>query len=84
MSKVVPGYAPGIDPAAVIVTGATDIRDVFPAEMIPGILHAYMRGMKIAFAICLASSALGFITCLATKFRRLNMDAMKSGGNTMA
>ncbi|OQE04513.1 hypothetical protein PENVUL_c032G04602 [Penicillium vulpinum] len=46
-----PLTAPGVDPLAVYVTGSTELRIVFPAEDIPGIILAYMQGIKAAFAV---------------------------------
>ena len=48
--------APDVDPAKVIATGVSEIRDVFPPEQIPGILLAYMDGLRIPFAIATATA----------------------------
>ena len=78
--KVLPHSAPGIDPATVVNTGATDLRKVFSAHQVPGILVAYMRGLKIAFAIGLASTGVAFITItLFQRWNRLNTAAIAGG-----
>lgn len=59
--KVLSHSAPGIDPVTVVNTGAMDLRRVFSADQLPGIWVAYMRGLKISFAIGLVSSGVAFI-----------------------
>lgn len=79
--KVLPRSAPGVDPAAVVGTGAMDLRKFFSPDQVPGILVAYMRGLKIAFAIGLASTGLAFvIITLFQRWNRLNAAAIAGGG----
>ncbi len=52
------------------VSSATDLRRVFSADQVPGILVAYMRGLKMAFAIGFASTGVAFI--IITLFQRWN------------
>ncbi|KAI4121310.1 MAG: hypothetical protein LQ338_006441 [Usnochroma carphineum] len=79
--KVLSYSAPGVDPATVVNTGATDLRKVFSPDQVPGILVAYMRGLKIAFAIGLASTAVAFIIItLFQRWNRLNTAAIAGGG----
>ena len=66
--KVLTHSAPGVKPAAVVSTGATDLRKVFLADQLFGILVAYSSELKIAFAIALASSGMTFI--ITTLFQR--------------
>lgn len=72
--------APGVDPQTVIATGATQIRTVFPPDQVPGIVFAYMAGVKVTFALVV--SLVGF-TCLIgllAPWKRLNADALKESG----
>lgn len=72
--------APGIHPVTVVNTGAMDLRRVFSADQVPGILVAYMRGLKISFAIGLAFSGVAFIIItLFQKWNRLNPAAIAGG-----
>ncbi|KAL3422560.1 major facilitator superfamily transporter [Phlyctema vagabunda] len=50
-----PITAPSVDPVAVVSTGVTELRNVFPADTIPGIVAANMAGLKVAYAIAIAS-----------------------------
>ena len=81
--EVLPYSAPGVDPATVVNTGATNLRQVFSADQIPGILVAYMNGLKIAFAIGLASTGMAFIIItLFQRWNRLNTAAIAGGAAT--
>lgn len=79
--KVLPRSAPGLNPLAVVSTGATELRRVFPADQVPGILVAYMRGLKISFAISLASTGVAFIIITVfQRYNRLSTAAIAGGG----
>ncbi|KAL2163024.1 hypothetical protein VTH06DRAFT_6860 [Thermothelomyces fergusii] len=72
--------APSVDPRLVLGTGATQIRDVFPADAVPGIVAAYMEGIKTALALAVGTTGSAFLISLFSDFRRLNTDALKTGG----
>ncbi|KZP00729.1 MFS general substrate transporter [Calocera viscosa TUFC12733] len=55
--------APSVDPAQVIATGASDLHQVFSADVLPGVLRAYMDGLKAAYA--LAAGALSVASMLS-------------------
>lgn len=74
--KTVPYSAPGVDPLRLIATGATELRNVFTPEELPGILVAYMRGLKISFAVALGSTAMALVVVLFSKWKRLNPAAI--------
>jgi hypothetical protein len=78
--KVLQHSAPGIDSATVVYTGATDLRTAFSEAQLPGILEAYMRGLKISFAIGLASTGMALIVIMFQKWNRLNTAAITGGG----
>ncbi|KAL8650558.1 MAG: hypothetical protein Q9210_003750 [Variospora velana] len=79
--KHLPRSAPGIEPLIVVSTGATELRKVFLVDQIPGILVAYMRGLKISFAIGLASTGVAFvIITVFQRYNRLNTSAIAGGG----
>jgi len=78
--KALPRTAPGVNSAIVVLTGATDLRKAFSPDVLPGILEAYMRGLKISFAIGLASTGVAFIiVTLFQKWNRLNTAAIAGG-----
>jgi hypothetical protein len=56
----------------VLLTGATNIRNVFPPEQIPGILITYMQGIKGAFAIGIGMVGVSFLVSLFNTWKRLH------------
>ncbi|KAK6220272.1 major facilitator superfamily transporter [Colletotrichum tabaci] len=70
--KKVTENVPGIDPALVAITGATQIRSAFPAEFVPGVIQAYMDGLKIAFALAIAGAGVSVLVSLGSRWRKLN------------
>ncbi|KAL8732336.1 MAG: hypothetical protein Q9181_003993 [Wetmoreana brouardii] len=79
--KTLPRTAPTVNPAVVVLTGATDLRKAFPPEVLQGVLEAYMRGLKNSFAIGIASTGMALIIItLFGKWNRLNTANIASGG----
>ena len=72
--------APTVNPLVVLGTGATQIRAVFAADEIPGILVAYMAGIKTALAIALGAVGVAFVVSLFSNFKRLNTETLKTAG----
>ncbi|KAK4152274.1 major facilitator superfamily domain-containing protein [Chaetomidium leptoderma] len=75
--QTLPTSAPNVDPADVVSTGATMIRTVFPADQVPGIVVAYMAGIKVALGISIGGAGLGLLICLCSRWKRLNSEAVK-------
>jgi hypothetical protein len=69
--------APDVDPLVLLGTGATQIRAVFPAEAVPGILVAYMAGIKTALALAVGAVGVSFVVSLFGNFGRLNRETMR-------
>lgn len=69
----------GIDPQTIISVGTTEIRTSFPPEAIPGILHAYMDGLKVAYAIAIASAGLAVFVAAGNKWMNLKGKATTGG-----
>ncbi|KAH6851372.1 major facilitator superfamily-domain-containing protein [Chaetomium sp. MPI-CAGE-AT-0009] len=75
--QTLPDSAPNVDPADVVATGATLIRTAFPADQVPGIVVAYMAGIKVALGISIGGAGLGLVICLCSRWKRLNLDAVE-------
>ncbi|RYP42279.1 hypothetical protein DL767_000443 [Monosporascus sp. MG133] len=75
-----PTSAPGIDAARLIATGASELRTVFTPEQLPGILDAYMRGLKAAFAVSIGFCGMAFLTTLVIPWSRLPTHAPAADG----
>jgi hypothetical protein len=56
-----PKDAPGVDPQIVVGAGAMYLRKVINPEELPGVLLAYMAGLKHAFVVSIACGALATI-----------------------
>jgi hypothetical protein len=54
--------APSVNSSLVILTGASELHNVFPPEVLPGVLQAYMAGIKAAFAVAVGFSGAAFIS----------------------
>ena len=77
--KTLPSKAPGVNPKLVVATGASELRSVFAAKDIPGVLSAYLDGLRVAFAISIALACVSTVLVLAP--RRQNIKGkMQMGG----
>lgn len=63
--------APTADPMLVIATGASELREVFNEEQIGGVVTAYMAGLKVSFAIAIATAGCCFLLAFAPKWDNL-------------
>ncbi|KAF5599101.1 major facilitator (MFS1) transporter [Fusarium pseudocircinatum] len=64
--------APTVDSALVTETGATTLRQNFSGAELSGVLHAYVWGIKVAFAITIAACGITVITSLFTKWTNIH------------
>ena len=51
--------------------GAFELQNVFPPEVLPGVLRAYMVGIKAAFAVAVAFCGMAFLSTLAMPIQKL-------------
>jgi hypothetical protein len=58
-------YAPSVDPAIVLATGATDIRTRFSGAVLEGVLKSYLDGLHVAFILIIVLAGLSFFAVLA-------------------
>lgn len=56
-------YAPEINPAKVIATWATEIRNVFPND-VQGILLSYLAGLHVVFAMAIVMAGLSMVVAV--------------------
>ena len=54
LKERIPVLVPSVSPALVVATGATELRNVFSPEQIPGVVRAYMDGLKLTFVLAVA------------------------------
>ena len=67
----VPVTAPGVSPGLVVATGATQLRDVFAAKDIQGIIIAYMDGLKISYALAIALAGVSLPVAMFAKWQNI-------------
>jgi hypothetical protein len=80
-NKLVQGlikYTPSLDPAVVIAVGATDIRNSFDEAMLPGILDAYMDGLKTTFVLAIALSGCAVVVGAFTPWTNIKGKKLES------
>jgi hypothetical protein len=77
--KKLPIYAPSVNPAQVFAVGSTELKNVFSAQQLPEIQHAYMDGLHAACAIAIASAGVATIVSLFGKWRNLKGLNMTGG-----
>lgn len=63
--------AQSVTPQDVLFTGATELRESFSAEQLPGILTSYLNGIKVTFTMATVFAGAAFITSLASKWTNL-------------
>jgi len=66
-----PKTAPAVNPGSVLMAGASDLHNVFSAQMLPGVLEAYMVGLKATFAVAVAFCGMAFVSSFAIPYRKL-------------
>ena len=77
--KNLPITAPSVDPASVVSVGVTQIRATFAADVVPGIIQAYMDGLRVDYAIAIASSGVAVLVSFAAKWRNLKGKVVPGG-----
>ncbi|KAL7940960.1 major facilitator superfamily transporter [Trichoderma barbatum] len=64
--------APSVNPALVVAAGATELRKLFSAHELEGILVAYMAGIKIAFVVTIAAVGVSLPVSLLCKWNKIS------------
>ena len=71
LAKEVVITAPGVSPALVVATGATDLRHVFTPEQLPGILQAYVSGIHTTMIVAIALAGTSFIIAFMPRWQSI-------------
>jgi hypothetical protein len=67
-------YAPGIDPAVVIATGATNIHSKIPTQDLSGVILAYDKALTQVFLVAVATGALTIIGSAGMEWKSVKKD----------
>lgn len=68
-------YAPDVSPEFVLATGASNLRTAFTPEQLPGVVLAYMDGLRDSFTLAIPLSGIAVLVAvfaLAFDYRILN------------
>ncbi|KAI4912936.1 hypothetical protein J4E90_006344 [Alternaria incomplexa] len=80
LAKEVPRYALGFDARIVANAGATNLRNVVPAEILPGVLHGYNNAIVTAFILAIATSSVAFFVSLGMEQKSVKGKKIMAGG----
>ena len=80
LSRDIPKLAPGVNPKIVIDAGATHVRDVVPAQWLPGVLQAYTNAVTSAFILAIATGGIAFFVSLAMEWKSVKGKKLLPGG----
>jgi hypothetical protein len=75
----IPELVPNLDPKLIVATGASELHNVFNGADIPGILEAYMDGLRVTFIVCIALGAVSAVVSLFPKWVNLKGKAVVGG-----
>jgi hypothetical protein len=84
MIKELTRRLPEIDPAMVLATGATRIRQDFPAAQVHIVLDAYMVGLKAVFALMIAAYGISTLVSVFGSWERLDEEKLKAAAGGAA
>lgn len=82
MINAIPTMAPGGDAMQVVATGAGQLRSVFTAEELPGVLAAYLHGIQTAFILACAVAGTACLLSTLLPWKPLNTAAIKEAEGT--
>ncbi|KAH8599286.1 putative HC-toxin efflux carrier [Bisporella sp. PMI_857] len=77
--KRLPIVAPDVNPGQVLITGVTELRAVFAAAELPGIIEAYLDGLKVAYAVAIAAAGISVLISLGNKWVNIKGKTMPGG-----
>uniref|UniRef100_A0A8H7K8Y8 Major facilitator superfamily (MFS) profile domain-containing protein n=1 Tax=Bionectria ochroleuca TaxID=29856 RepID=A0A8H7K8Y8_BIOOC len=70
--------APTVSPVTVILTGSAEIRNVFAPDQVPGIVLAYMSGLKVTFALMAGFAGMSFLLSGLQSWKKIYGDKKAS------
>lgn len=69
-----PSLAPSVSPQAVLGAGATEIRSFFPPDAVPGVVNAYLKGLRAIYVMVIAFAGAATLTATANRWQKLNLE----------
>ncbi|KAI1540145.1 ProP Permease of the major facilitator superfamily [Pyrenophora tritici-repentis] len=80
LAKEIPKYAPGLDGRIVANAGATNLRKVVSAALLPGVLRGYNNAIVTAFILAIATSCIAFFVSLGMEQKSVKGKKIVPGG----
>lgn len=68
-----PQYVPSLEPHSVLHVGVSNIRAVYPPELVPGIVNAFLDGLRVDYAIAIAGVGISFLVSFASPWPWKNL-----------
>lgn len=72
-------YVPGLDPHLVLVTGATNIRNVIDPEWLSGVILAYNDALVTSFWVAAATAAATIVGAVLTEWKSVKGQNVEMG-----
>jgi hypothetical protein len=69
VSNVAAANLEGLNPAAVLATGATELKNVFPEKILPAVLSAYNGALTQAFYVSTGTACITIIGALCIEWK---------------
>ena len=69
-----PHLAPTVDPQAVIRAGATEIRASSAADAVPGIVEAYLRGLRAVYVMVIVLTGIAALAAATNRWKKLSLE----------
>lgn len=74
----------GLDPAMIVNTGATDLRDLVPADQLPAVLEVYNEALRQVFLIATGMAAVTILGAVGLEWKSVKKDKKSAVGNDAA
>ncbi|KAM0718968.1 hypothetical protein Q7P37_006040 [Cladosporium fusiforme] len=77
--KGITQLVPDIDPASIVNTGATDLRHLVPADLLPAVLEVYNDALRQVFLIGTGMAAVSILGALGFEWKSVKTSEKKGG-----
>lgn len=57
-----------------IDAGVTEIRSLFPPDVVPGIVNAYLKGLRAVYIMVIALAGAATLAAMTHRWQKLKLD----------
>ena len=68
-----PSLSPAVDPKQVIQAGATEIRSNYAPDAVPGIVEAYLKGLRAVYILIIAFTGAAAVVAASNRWEKLRL-----------